>query len=341
MDNCLKSKNYAGLDVGKFIMAFFVIAAHSYLPNILNDYSYIPENLVQICVPYFFLCSGYFIGEKNYTEKKLLTSVKKFLSFYACWSVIYLPLTVYGEIFWKTPILKAIIKVIKNYLFVGVNFYSWHLWYLLAGTVAFFIIYFLMKRKISVEKIFAISLCLYLISILINFSHNNPSLFPDIYNQAVGLYFFVFNTVRNGIFQGFFYIALGMMISKFYKNNNIFAVLVFLTVGTLGYIFTKNDVIIRLFQPIFAIGVFTLFLLIKPKNKRLCTAMRKSSSITYFIHMYFLFLYRIVFTDLNSDSFNYILAFLFTAILSFIAAELIYIISSKHKSKLTKSLFGI
>lgn len=341
MENSLKAKNYCGLDIGKFIMSFFVILAHSSFQSVFNEYSYIFENLFHISVTFFFLCSGYFICEKNYDEEKILLSAKKHFSFYISWSLVYLPLTIYGEIFWKTPLLKAIAKLAKNYLFVGVNFYSWHLWYLLASSIAFFIIHFLTKKKIDINKIFVISLCLYLISIFINFSSNNPSLFPEIYNKIIRLYFYVFNTVRNGLFEGFFYVALGMIISKFYKNYNVFITVAFLVSGTIGYIFMKNEIIIKLFQPIFAVGVFMLFLLIKPKNKKICLVLRNNSSVIYFVHMYYLFLYRLIFTDLNSDFFNYASAFLFTAILSYVTSILIYVICSKHKSKLTKKLFGI
>lgn len=340
MDNALQTKNYNGLSIGKFVMAIFVIASHSTVSSVFGNFSYAVENLFHICVPFFFISSGYFLYEKKYDANKLLASAKKFFIFYTIWSIIYLPLTVYGEIFWETPPLKAIVKLVKNYICVGVNFYSWQLWYLLADVIAMLMLHFLTKRRLNENKIFIISLCLYLLSIFINFANGNKDIFPSLVNKTVDLYFFVFGTVRTGFFMGFFYISLGMLVSKYIQHQSKIIPLLFLVIG-FGNILFENESISKLFQPFLAVGIFMLFLYIKPRNNKLCYVLNKNSSIIYFVHMYFLFLYRILFTDMKSDNFNSFFAFGFTFVLSLICSVTIYFISSKHKSKLTKNVFGI
>lgn len=341
MDNALQTKNYNGLSIGKFVMAFFVIASHCSVSSAFGDFSFAVENLFHISVAFFFICSGYFLYEKKYDAKKLLSSAKKFFIFYTIWSIIYLPLTIYGEIFWQTPFLKALIKLVRNYICIGVNFYSWQLWYLLAGTIAMLMLHFLTKRKFNENKIFIIALFLYLISILINFANDNKDIFPNIINKAVDMYFMVFGTIRTGFFMGFFYISLGMIISKYIQNQSKIIVLIYSVIGIAGYLCIQNENLSKLFQPLLAIGIFMMFLSIKPKNKKLCDVINKTSAIMYFIHLYFLFIYRIAFTDINNDNFNPFTAFAFTASLSIIISLAIYYIASKHKSKLTQSVFGI
>lgn len=55
----------------------------------------------------------------------------KYVRIYVVVSIIYIPLTVYGtfkELRENSNLYVAVYNLIKNYFFVGEQFYSWQLW---------------------------------------------------------------------------------------------------------------------------------------------------------------------------------------------------------------------
>lgn len=138
---CIKGKlpealEYNCIDILKLIMAFFVIAIHSELSSITSGVCKDILNIIfALAVPYFFITSGFLLFRKTDINNwvgsdkiRILRYLVKTLKLYGAWSLIYLPLTIYGEVrIYNTPLQKAVIKVFKNILLVGENFYSWQL----------------------------------------------------------------------------------------------------------------------------------------------------------------------------------------------------------------------
>lgn len=62
---CSKNVTYAGLNIGKFIMAFVVVAIHS--RNATYSYGQYPSIilwLTTLAVPFFFVTSGFLLARK-------------------------------------------------------------------------------------------------------------------------------------------------------------------------------------------------------------------------------------------------------------------------------------
>ena len=95
--------------------------------------------IVSLAVPFFFCVSGYFLYKKiDRTEKRdkiIKASIRKYFKLYLIFSAVYLPISVYawlGDFYRGDGILKIGIRALKNYILVGEQPYSWPLWYLLA-----------------------------------------------------------------------------------------------------------------------------------------------------------------------------------------------------------------
>lgn len=117
---CIKEKmpkamEYNCIDLLKLIMAFFVIAIHSGLSNITSGICKdILNDIFALAVPYFFITSGFLLFRKtdinnwgSNDKKRLLRYLVKILKLYGAWTLIYLPLTIYGEVrIYNTPFLR-------------------------------------------------------------------------------------------------------------------------------------------------------------------------------------------------------------------------------------------
>ena len=124
----------------------------------------------------------------------------KILKVYLVWSAIYLPLTVCGYFAEGRSALRYLIVCLRNYVLVGENFYSWTLWYLNGLIFALFLINVLLK-KFSIKQIAGIGVFVYLIGIVLTILNSHLERLPLFLERPVDLYFSLFVTTRNGLFQ--------------------------------------------------------------------------------------------------------------------------------------------
>lgn len=336
-----KCSQKCAVDFLKLIMAFFVVGIHSQLSKFFGPVGEgVLDNIFALAVPYFFICSGYFLFNKinisniNKENSIVITNyLKKIIKLYIVWSIIYLPLTIYGELFvWKTSTVKAVVKIIKNYILVGENFYSWQLWYLLGLIVAVIIIYFLAKLKLNYKIITIISLVLFLIGIGIDTLSVN-----EVFENQLNVYYTVFSTTRNGFFYGFFYVSLGMLIANKEEKLGIIDIAI-LILSIVGLLLFNASPFKRLYIALLAFIIFKISLNVNLKNSPIYLICRKLSIKVYLIHMYFVAIYRL-FISSNEDVYNYLVCFVFASLLSVIVAVIFDIIDKKTNIKLAKLLF--
>ena len=210
---------------------------------------------------------------------------KKICKLYLIWTVIYLPLTVYGFYQDGLPLLKSIAIFFRNILLIGENYMSWPLWYLLALIVAVGIIYALLKLKLSKNWIVTISTFMAIIGVGLDYCNENATLQP-----ITDLYFSIFLKTRNGFFVGFFYVALGMFLS--YKENLSFSLL--LVTALLGFVGIIIGVPLSSALVVWAIFVLSISFHSKSVSVELAVKYRLMSSIVYFIHMLWMAFFVII-----------------------------------------------
>lgn len=142
----LEKKNYYGIDLLKFIMAVCVVAIHTQplysIQSIVVQRLF--DTITSLAVPYFFSVSGFLLFSKidaNILSRKSMEVCKKYLSrvlsLYVIWNIIYLPITIFGFKENNMSFARYVLDCIRGFLFIGQQFYSWQLWYLLS---VFFVI---------------------------------------------------------------------------------------------------------------------------------------------------------------------------------------------------------
>ena len=166
-------KNKSGIDIVKLFMALVVVMIHT----AGKDY-----DVLKVAVPYFFIASGFFFFKKWGREDGLKSNYKwlvRISLMYIIWTIIYLPFTIYGACQDGLSIGKSIIVFFRNFVFVGENYLSWPLWYLLASIWAGAIFLLLRKLNIPVFVISIVSVLLFFLAWMldINQTHLHQVLF--------------------------------------------------------------------------------------------------------------------------------------------------------------------
>lgn len=218
--------NYKNLDILKYICAILIIILHlrPFL-DFSNALDLAFNNMItRICVPVFFLITGYFVAKKekdnpNYIKKY----IKKNISVYLIWSVIYIPVVIWfiisnletiniylskvmflGNLLIPVIIILIPIAILIALLYTGV-FY--HLWYFPAVILSL-VVLSKWKKKFNIKYLLAISFIL----LLFGATETYYGVLPFNLQSFVSGYYKIFFTTRNFLFFGLFYVVLGYYI---------------------------------------------------------------------------------------------------------------------------------
>ena len=152
--------NYNLVDFMKFICSILVIFLHTFTSRGMGYYI---KLITRIAVPFFFMCSGYFLTDKLFEENKIIRRIKikkyigRIILIDIIWSGVYV--IVDHEIYLgNLSLIKTLISIAHNLFLNGVHM---HLWYLSALCVCVILIY-ISVNKISWRHICSISLILYI-----------------------------------------------------------------------------------------------------------------------------------------------------------------------------------
>lgn len=273
-------KKYDFIDLAKFVLSFLVIAIHTGTNRIIGT------ELCSTAVPIFFLASGFFLfkSHTNGGVSKIDFYIKKIIRLYVLYTIIYLPLTVYGFSLQDIGLVKSTFIFIRNFLLVGENYYSWPLWYLLSLIISTLIIRIFIKRKIRIYYIFLCSILLSILGICLEYTKTNGADFEWMNNISM-IYHKIFVTTRNGFFIGLYYVSLGMLMAQ--NENRIINKPLFITSIILCLI---NCFVFCLW--IFAPSIFYIIIYLSNTIKINISNnlwLRNMSTLIYFFHMYLLF----------------------------------------------------
>ena len=323
-------KNYNNIDLFKFIMALVVVAIHTgpfAAAGPLINRIWTP--LSQLAVPFFFLSSTFLIGDRNPTPEALLPALRKqtrkIAKLYLIWTAAYLPLTVYHFITAGYSVPAALRSFLQGTLFIGENFNSWMLWYLLSALYAQLFTIAMLKKDMKPWQIVigggVIFLLGSMISELMGYGGPLPSFLSGV-KQVVS------QTIVSGrILTGFLYIPLGILLSC--KRPGPIVSLVLAIVGFAGNFFLDGiagDVLLA----ISSVGVFCLILQISLKDAPIFSILRSLSTSVYFIHMYIWTLYYLLVYGYTKQGLD---AFLVSAGISLIIAYAYIVIRRLHLTR--------
>ena len=279
---------YNFIDVVKLFMAFLVIGIH--VGSLFGtEYPQFVEFVLESAVPFFFICSGYFIQNKIIKKGKniyvLKDSCKKYLKLYILWQIVYFPLAL--KYLWVNghTFEDNLLYCLRKFLFAGEIVFSWPLWYVHALIVAIFFIFLLQKSRMTLIHIWIISIIMMLIGYFINCittsANCNNSTLMTICNNCV---FILGSADRNGPFRGFALVTTGMIIRQYlhYIKHEYAIGLICIVTSWLLYCYSLPFYLIFLGG-----GIFIIAASIQIKDRRIYATLRIHSIFIYFIHMYF------------------------------------------------------
>lgn len=318
-------------------MAILVVAIHTHpFDEIAGSLLLRIWNIItSLAVPYFFMASGFFLFQKlrEHDKAAQLDIIKKYgtriTNLYIYWTIIFLPITIWGFATDNIPIVKDSLLFIRGVFLIGENYYSWPLWYLLSIIYSLILIYILVYKNKNINAIFVVSLFVFFISVLINFIvYNESSNRIDILAKAISVVF-----LNGRLFSGMLYIMIGALFAygkiQFPKNTWIPLLL-------LGLLFQWTSVP---FISSFTFVLLPTMLFYGSLNMKLDKLehgyfFRKSSTIIYFLHMIVLFLYTLIFKEFPYFGFD---AFLISALIPILLTPII--LRYENKYALLKKIF--
>ena len=339
----------------KLFLALLVVEIHTRPLIGFHFAEIVIEGIEVLAVPFFFLASGFLcfrglsyasFGEATFVgAERVRNTIVKLLRLYLIWTLLYFPITIFGNVLLGNSFLHASLSFVRGTLFVGENYYSWPLWYLLASVVGFTIVYICLRRGGRFKTIIPFSLFLLFLGFGITYVQGWDGA-PVYLSGPIKIYCRVFGSSRNGLFEGLFYIAVGAAFGmKWYQLNKApaFLEVVAVTLGLAGNFLVSNDAHLP-FCVIASIGLFLLSVRRHGANLNPRARARRMSTVIYLVHMYFVvvFVYGICGEsnpDLYANSVNRPVLFLFALCCSILVS--IFVINASKRVPAIKTVFGI
>lgn len=207
-------KQYAAIDIAKYISAILVVCIHTYpffeLSETFNLFWI--QTVCRLAVPFFFVTSGFFFFSKETetTEESLehLIHYEKRLGIlYGVWTLIYFPYTLwdYSQAGFR---FYHIISYLRDVLLNGSYYHLWFLPALMLGTA---IVWWLFQR-FDTKRVLQIVGGLYLAGYLINVFTPIWETMP-VLSLLFGFFTKLMVTSRNGIFFAPVFVAMGHLLA--------------------------------------------------------------------------------------------------------------------------------
>jgi len=321
----INKKEFTGIDILKFIMAIIVVSAHTHPFEGIDNYRLIKiwNMIVNFAIPYFFMASGFFlflkinkIADKLSQLEQIKSYSKRIVELYIYWTIIYLPITIWGFANNDMIYYKDILMFLRGFFIVGENFYSWPLWYLLSMIYSLIVIYILISKDKKYNFIFVASIFIFIISILISFiidNNSNTKILSNIHNVIK----LVFHNGR--IFSGMLYIMIGALFATSKMKMSKSILFSFVLIGVIFQIF-QYPFISSLAFVLLPTVIFYFSINWSVTKFKSGYFFRKCSTVMYFMHMIVLFLYTLLFKGMYYFGFD---AFLISVLIPILLTPII------------------
>lgn len=215
---------YPALDIVRFLSAVWFILIHCNIAYLSDNelFRYTVFLVRDIGLAAFFASNGFFTMEKIRTTERAQQPEafrKKWLGYakvYLIWSLIYLPVSVYGEfVVYQESLVRGTGKLIWDFFMTGVHYYTWMLWYFPAMLWSLLALYLLIRIPVprgmnaqrgrawglSPRAIVLLGAALYGVGIFVQ--QSSQTAWGQVY------YRFFYGT-QNAAFFGFLFVAWGM-----------------------------------------------------------------------------------------------------------------------------------
>lgn len=218
----INRKVYPVIDIAKFIACICVIAIHTApLSNANENVEWcVYTGLFLLAVPFFFVSSGFFLGEKLVNGQKspkeiIINYIKRLLIPYVAFSFVNIFQNVVLMLMNDIAPKDIIINVIRSIIFYPYGA-LWFIWACIVGTLLLYP--FIRKGKLSNVAIF-IGLILYCFSLLCS---SYKSVTDSTFLQPIiDNYLKIFISHQNGVLTGFLFLGIGIKCAEIVKKYTI------------------------------------------------------------------------------------------------------------------------
>ena len=270
-----KTANINGIDLVKFICSLLVAAIHIYPFRDFPPEGGTPLNfflqsyLARVAVPFFFICTGFFLfGKAGLTPprgKSVLHTCLRLLWMYLIWRLLF-------------P---------ASYR---------HLWYLTAAAAASALVYLCAKLGMKLPQLCILALALYLIGVSGDAYRGltRPLEHTALLGPLIRGYREVFRYTRNGLFMGFPFVLTGAVLAihpvRLSRRVNVMGLCavmagLFAEAALLHHFQIPADSNMYLLLPPAAVLLFCLARDLKLPDGPLWPRLRKLSVLVYCLHM--------------------------------------------------------
>lgn len=296
----VEKRQYNGLDVTKAVLAVLVAARHMiqiFYPEESKWRLVIGAWLSNLAVPVFFITAGFFLFRKvdrqqpEAGRRAVLQYCGRILRLYLLWSVLYLPIDYYNWIHGQErDVGAAILKYIQSFFFCSTTV---QLWYLPALLAACFLVGAAYEKGMKIWQILAIGGVLFFMGCIGDNWYWNEQL-PQKLQELLRVYVRYFMTMRNGIFYGFFFVALGLWFSKTDMQISFFPALagsIFFVAMMLWEIGRCSNTNMVFMSAPAAFCIFGAASAVRWRDRKVYSRMRSVSQWVYLSHVYFFHFY--------------------------------------------------
>lgn len=300
---CGEVKSFGMIDVIKLVCALLVIVVHvppmgnTSVPALQMVNYVTQQGIARIAVPFYFVCTGFLhfrrAGEGQQVLDASWAYVKKLLRLYLVWTVIYAPFILRDILLNPQGMLRGVVVALRDFLLVGSYV---HLWYLHATMIAVLLVAFLLAKKVQPLRIVAYALVTYALGLMAQswFGVIRPLEGTAVW-QGLKLVQSVIATTRNGLFEGFIFVALGAVLARCPIRMSTKAASVGLAASLLllaaevalltklGWI-REHDYYFSLIPVAFCMVL--LVGRVRLDNTALCARLRTVASLIFFVHIW-------------------------------------------------------
>lgn len=353
-------KLYPALDYLKIILTILVIAIHFApfgSPSAMDNLNfYTTQYFTRIAVPGFFVMSSFLIFSKcnydNFDIHYVMAKCKHFLYLYLIWTAIY---GFYIFKSWQHG-RKTLLELIRDFFFVGSYL---HLWYFPAIILALFLTGLLLKLRLKPWTITIIASIFYCLGLLGHTYFRLNEIFIGAEARDFVLnYLKIFYTTRNGLFEGFLFVAVGMLLA--HKKDFFENISPVLTSILIGLFFIINILEVNLVKHfslayendfyICTVPLVSLTIILCINNNlnlkinkssfaKYCEPARKITAIVFYIHLIAGSLIKDIADFMKLPFITDNLMFPLTVVFSFLAAYIIYRFSNTKHMQFLKHIF--
>ncbi|MCI5774111.1 MAG: acyltransferase [Erysipelotrichaceae bacterium] len=309
--NTLENKpNFYNLDILKYICAVLIMILHlrPFHYSLYPDVDFALNNIItRICVPVFFMITGYFVAKKEHNDPKYINNYcKKMIPLYLIYSLAYLPILI-SFAYDNRLFVMSYIQQIPHFLllpllvvgyplvmFIALIYSGiyYHLWYFPAVMLSLWTLS-KWKKHFDMRYLLLISFIL----LLFGATETYYGVLPLTFTQIIDFYFKIFITTRNFLFFGLFYTVLGYYVGskdKLYTHHCFIALIICGFLLSFEAIFLRytdrlnSNILLSCIPFTYFLFVSTIF--ISQKTTKIAFAFRDHSKYYYLVHPMIIYL---------------------------------------------------